>query len=152
MRLTPYIALMLMLTMDVFSNVSAQPRPGNPHDKKSALFAHLPAQFPTDSLRLEQLFSNHPNDTVSLLHPNNPVFRAIIREKMQYSDGRISMNLDIIKFPGAMLNLSRTFNPDSSIVFRGRILHPYYSDLYTLINKGKQYALVRQGVRKHLLE
>ena len=151
MRLTPFITL-LMLTAGMVSKISAQPRPGNPHDKKPALFAHLPAQFPIDSLRLEQLFSIRPNDTVSLLHPNNPVFRAFITEKIEYSDGRKRMNLDIIKFPGAILNLSRTISLDSSIVFRGRILHPSFNDLYTLINKGKQNALVRQGVHKHLLE
>jgi hypothetical protein len=120
--------------------------PVNQHPvEKPALFSQLPDKFSCSEAALQNLFKSSVNSQLSSVQLNDqlPVSGTVL-EKVIVTKVQTSINIRCANYHDALLNISRITQPDGSIKFTGRIVHPAYGDVLLLTGDKGQYYFVKQ--------
>lgn len=119
---------------------------------KPLLFAKTPDKLECDPGQLQQIFAAAIHDTITVRFSRHFTFKGIVSEKVQQSTELLSVNVQSLNFPGALLNISLLTLPHTTQQIRGRIIHPQRGDVLQLTRENDKYFLVKRSQKFFLAE
>lgn len=126
--------------------VSAQVAvPVNQHPvEKPSLFSQLPDKLTCTETVLQNVFKSLSGNQLSFQLNDQLSVTGIVLEKVAVTKQQLSINIRCTNYQDALLNISRIIQPDGTVRFTGRLVHPAYGDLLLLTEEKGQYYFVKQ--------
>jgi len=119
---------------------------------KPLLFTSLPTRISISKEELRKLFEADISTTIHFQPSNVQGFQCTLIDKVKRDDHLQSVNMILPSFDHALFTLSQILNPDNTIRYAGRVIHPRYGDAYQLTFENNQYYLDKQKQRLFMVE
>jgi hypothetical protein len=129
-----------------FSAIEAQVAvPVNQHPvEKPLLFSTFPDKLSCTASALQNLFMFADNSALNIQFNDLLPVSGMVLQKVIVTRQQVSINIRCSNFHDALLNVSRIIQPDGSILFTGRLVHPAFGDVLLLTQEKGQYYFIKQ--------
>ena len=142
--------LFLSISLDISAQESAIKQEVIPD--KPLVFSKLSPKSESRFTDLKKIFSYKIADKISIPLDGNISFIGEVVEKIQREGGVTSMNIRAINFPGALLNITITNEPDNTQTINGRIINPKSGDVLIITQENGRYIIKKESLKLYMPE
>jgi len=119
-----------------------------PHkEAKPLLFGNLPEEFEISLPALQTLFSGSLNEQISAQLSDQLFVKGEIINQSQPVAGTFSVNIRLHNYHNALFNVTARLQANNTFFMQGRILHPKYGDVLTLVKNKDKYFFKKNAQR-----
>ena len=142
-----FVLILLSLCYLPSSAQSNQPPINEPDYNKPKLFADLPGKISVNVEQVENALTLKVGASSRVLPTIDLLFVGDVVSAFKTPDGSSQTTvIKLINRPGATFTLSKIFNKDGTVTYKGRIISRSNGDAFELIKENDQYFLIKKNL------
>jgi lipoprotein-anchoring transpeptidase ErfK/SrfK len=149
-----YLAgLIVLLSCSFTAGYSQQPVPVKQQiPDKPPIFVQFPGESDIQITDLRQIIRAATSSTVILPLSSGNYLKGTITEKIQRSPNLVSVNVQLVNYPGALMTISLLTREDRTEKISGRVVHPQAGDVLLLVQDGARYYFEKKQQKYFMTE